>query len=81
MPPATQLQCSSQNSTRCWCDEDIRAIIAIAHKVLRTLFFMPSQRKYCRDCAVNYEELTVRRNVPRWIKSLTRFRFTAQHCA
>jgi transposase len=54
-----------------------RAIIAIGHKLLRTIFFMINRREYYRDSAVNYEELSVRRNAPRWIKSLTRFGFIA----
>ena len=54
-----------------------RAIIAIGHKLLRTIFFMLQRREYYRDSAVSYEELSVRRNAPRWIKALTRFGFIA----
>ncbi|MCL2829740.1 MAG: IS110 family transposase [Betaproteobacteria bacterium] len=54
-----------------------RAIVAIGHKLLRTIFFMLQRRKYYRDSSVDYEELSVRRNAPRWIKSLTRFGFIA----
>jgi len=54
-----------------------RAIVAIGHKLVRTIFFMLNRREYYRDSAVNYEELAVRRNAPRWIKSLTRFGFIA----
>jgi transposase len=58
-----------------------RAIIAIGHKLLRTIFFILDRREYYRDSTVNYEELVVRRNAPRWIKSLTRFGFIAQPSA
>jgi hypothetical protein len=54
-----------------------RAIIAIAHKILRTIFFMLARREHYRDSATDYEALCVRRNAPRWIKALTRFGFIA----
>ena len=52
-----------------------RAIIAIGHKILRTIFFMLKRREYYRDSATDYEALSVQRNAPRWIKSLTKFGF------
>ena len=52
-----------------------RAIIAIAHKILRTIFFMLKRRVHFRDCATDYEALSVQRNAPRWIKALTKFGF------
>jgi len=52
-----------------------RAIIAIAHKLLRTIFFMLKRREHYRDSATDYEALSVQRNAPRWIKALTRFGF------
>jgi len=52
-----------------------RAIIAIGHKILRTLFFMLKRREHYRDCATDYEALSVQRNAPRWIKALTKFGF------
>jgi len=54
-----------------------RAIIAIGHKILRTIFFMLKRREHYRDCATDYEALSVRRNAPRWIKALTKFGFIA----
>jgi len=50
-----------------------RSIVAIAHKILRTIFFMFKRNEHYRDCAVNYEALSVQRNAPRWIKSLVKF--------
>ena len=50
-----------------------RSIIAIAHKLLRTIFFMLQRGQYYRDSATNYEELSVKKNAPRWIKSLVKF--------
>lgn len=52
-----------------------RAIIAIGHKILRTIFHMLSRATHFRDSTVDYEALSVARNAPRWIKSLKRFGF------
>ena len=52
-----------------------RAIIAIGHKILRTIFFMLQRREHYRDSATDYEALSVQRNAPRWIKALTKFGF------
>jgi transposase len=52
-----------------------RAIIGLAHKMLRTIFFMLARGQHYRDSAINYEALSVKRNAPRWIKALTRYGF------
>ena len=52
-----------------------RSIIAIAHKLLRTIFCMLKRREHYRDSATDYEALSVQRNAPRWIKALTRYGF------
>jgi hypothetical protein len=52
-----------------------RAIIAIGHKILRTIFYMLARATHFRDSTVDYEALSVARNAPRWIKSLKRFGF------
>lgn len=52
-----------------------RAIVAVGHKLLRTIFFMLKRREHYRDSATDYEALAVQRNAPRWIKALTRFGF------
>jgi transposase len=52
-----------------------RAIVALAHKILRTLYFMIKRREHYRDSATDYDALSVQRNAPRWIKALTRFGF------
>jgi hypothetical protein len=48
---------------------------AIAHKLLRTMFFMLKRREHYRDSTTDYEALAVQRNAPRWIKALTKFGF------
>ena len=52
-----------------------RALVALTHKILRTIFFMIKRREHYRDSATDYEALSVQRNAPRWIKALTRFGF------
>ena len=55
-----------------------RAIVALAHKILRTIFFMLNRGEHYRDSATDYEALSVQRNAPRWIKALTKFGFIPQ---
>ncbi|MCH9827893.1 MAG: transposase, partial [Gammaproteobacteria bacterium] len=50
-----------------------RSIIAIAHKLLRTIFFMLSRHEPYRDTVIDYQALSVKRNAPRWIKALTQY--------
>ena len=52
-----------------------RAIIAIGHKLRRTIYFMIKRREYDRDSATDYAALCVQRNAPRWIEALTKFGF------
>ena len=52
-----------------------RAIVAIAHKIMRTIFFMLKRNEHYRDSSTDYEALSVQRNAPRWIKALTKFGF------
>ncbi|MBF0419845.1 MAG: transposase, partial [Magnetococcales bacterium] len=50
-----------------------RSIIALGHKILKTIFILLSRKEHYRDSTVNYEALAVKRNAPRWIASLRRF--------
>ena len=52
-----------------------RSIITIGHKILRAIFFILKRHERCRDSVTDYEDLSVQRNAPRWIKALTKFRF------
>jgi hypothetical protein len=52
-----------------------RAIVAIGHKICRTIFFMLKRREHYRDRATDYEALSVQRNAPRWLKALIKFGF------
>ena len=49
-----------------------RAIMACAHKILRTIHAMLRLGQPYRDASVDIDALQVKRNAPRWIKALTR---------
>ena len=50
-----------------------KAIIAIAHKLLRTVFAMLKTGACYRDPEVDYEALMVQKNAPRWLKMLQKY--------
>ena len=52
-----------------------KAIVALAHKMLRILFAMLKNHTPYQDQAVDYEQLLVQRNAPRWIKMLLKHGF------
>ncbi len=50
-----------------------RTIIAIGHKILRIIFVLLKKQIPYKDPGVDYEELLVKRNAPRWIQALKKF--------
>ncbi len=52
-----------------------KAIVALAHKMLRIIFAILKNHTPYQDQAVDYEELLVQRNAPRWIKMLVKHGF------
>lgn len=50
-----------------------RSIIALGHKLLKTIFILLSRKTPYHDNTVDYEELLVKRNAPRWITALKRY--------
>jgi transposase len=50
-----------------------RSIIAIAHKMLRIIFKMLQNNEPYKDKVVDYQEMMVKRNAPRWIKALIKY--------
>ena len=50
-----------------------KAIVAIGHKVLKTVFVLLSRQVPYQDSTVDYEALVVKRNAPRWIKQLKKY--------
>ena len=58
-----------------------RAIIAVAHKMLRVIYSLLKNNRPYYDPEVDYEELMVQRNAPRWIKSLKKYGYITQQIA
>jgi transposase len=54
-----------------------RSIVALGHKMLRTIYAMLSKKTHYVDKTVDYEALMVERNVPRWLKMLVKHGFVA----
>jgi hypothetical protein len=52
-----------------------RAIFALPHKLLKTVFVLIDRGDYYRDAGVDYEAMSVERNAPRWIKMLRKNRY------
>lgn len=47
-----------------------KSIIAIAHKIIRLIYFILVRQQPYRDPGVDYEAMAAKRNAPRWIKAL-----------
>lgn len=52
-----------------------KAIVALAHKLLRIIYAMLRNRTHYQDSTIDYEALTVARNAPRWLKMLRKHGF------
>lgn len=50
-----------------------KAIVAIAHKLIRTIYFMFTRRQAYRDSGFDYAAANVKKNASRWLKALKRF--------
>lgn len=74
---ASKTRCALQARFQAWVVRRgrKRSIIALGHKMLRTIFFMLSRGEHYRDAQTHYAALVVQRNAPRWIKALTQFGF------
>ena len=55
-----------------------RSIIAIAHKLIRVIYTLLKRRLPYIDPAINYEELMVRKNGPRWLQMLEKYGYLSQ---
>ena len=49
-----------------------KAIIAVAHKMIRLIFVLLSRRQPYIDKDIDYAAMSAKKNAPRWIKQLTR---------
>ena len=58
-----------------------KSIVALAHKMLRTIYAMLNTGTHYQDKTVDDEALSVARNAPRWIKMLRKHGFIATPAA
>ena len=47
-----------------------KAIVAIAHKMIRVIYLMLTRKEPYRDAQVDYETMSAKKNAPRWIRQL-----------
>jgi len=52
-----------------------RSIMALAHKLIRVIFALLSKMEPYQDKTIDYEELAVKRQAPRWIRALKKYGF------
>ena len=50
-----------------------KAIVALAHKLIRTIYVILSRREPYRDSGIDYQAAAVSKNAPRWIRALKQF--------
>ena len=50
-----------------------RSIVAVGHKLLKTIYIFLERKVPYKDKNIDYEELVVEKNAPRWIKALEKF--------
>jgi len=50
-----------------------RAIIALGHKILRVVYTVLNNKQPYKDPEIDYQELLVQKNAPRWIKMLSEY--------
>ena len=50
-----------------------KSIVALAHKLIRTIYFMLTRRQAYHDSGIDYAAANVAKNAPRWLKALKRY--------
>ena len=50
-----------------------KAIIAVAHQMIRTIYVLFTRRQAYRDSGTDYQALVVKQNAPRWILALKKY--------
>jgi transposase len=58
-----------------------KSVVALAHKMLRTVYAMLATGTHYQDKEIDYEVLNVQRNAPHWIKMLRKHGFIAASAA
>jgi hypothetical protein len=52
--------------------------IALAHKLIRTIYVILERRKPYRDSTFDYEAASVAKKTPRWIRALKKYGYWPQ---
>jgi hypothetical protein len=47
-----------------------KAIVALAHKIIRLVYLLLTRKVAYHDPQVDYEAMSAKKNAPRWIKQL-----------
>jgi transposase len=55
-----------------------KSIVALGHKMLRTIYAMLATGTYYEDRSVDYERLSVSKSAPRWMKMLRKYGFITE---
>ena len=50
-----------------------KAIVALAHKLIRTIYVILTRREPYRDSRIDYQAAAVSKNAPRWIRAMEQF--------
>lgn len=50
-----------------------KAIIAVAHQMIRTIYVLFTRREAYRDPGIDYQAIVVTKNAPRWIQALKKY--------
>ena len=50
-----------------------RTIVALGHKLMRISYTLLKKQQAYKDPEVNYEELVIKKNAPRWISALKKY--------
>jgi transposase len=58
-----------------------KTIIALAHKMIRTIYVVLERRKPYHDTAFDYQAASVAKNAPRWIRALKKYGYWPQAAA
>ena len=59
-----------------------KAIVAVAHKIIRLIYILLSRRQPYLDQAIDYAAMSAQKNAPRWIKQLKAIgKWPAANCA
>jgi hypothetical protein len=52
-----------------------RSIIAIGHKILVAIYHMITKKVPYQDKTVDFEQLVIKKNAPRWIRKLIEYQY------